>query len=66
MHARPQIREILIAQKLRRWCLIAKYKFVDPGCPPARARRNFWRLAAKHPEVMVKLGLNPLSVYEPL
>jgi putative SOS response-associated peptidase YedK len=40
MHARPQIRDILIAQKLRRWSLIAQHPFVDLTCPPARARRK--------------------------
>jgi len=38
------LREILIIKKLRRWQLIARYPFVDKSCPPARARRNFWRL----------------------
>jgi hypothetical protein len=64
MHARPEIREILVAKKLRRWLLIAKYNFVDPTCPPARARRNYWRLCAKYPEIAVRLKLNVASVYE--
>jgi hypothetical protein len=38
MHARPEICEILIAQKLRPWVMIAKYPAIHPGCPPARAR----------------------------
>ena len=63
MHARPEIREILIAKKLRRWLLVAHYNFVDPTCPPARARRNFWRLCAKHPQIAARLGLSATSVY---
>jgi hypothetical protein len=43
MHARPEIRTILIAKKMRRWTLIAKYPAVYPGYSPARARRNYWR-----------------------
>jgi hypothetical protein len=65
MHARPEIREILIIKKLRRWQLIARYPFVDKSCPPARARRNFWRLCAKHPEIAIRLGLSATSVYAP-
>jgi hypothetical protein len=65
MHARPQIREILIAKKMKRWCLIAQYRFVDPSCPPSRARKNFWRLLAKYPQIASKLGLSEVSVYKP-
>ena len=63
MRARPEIRQILIAKKLKRWLLIAQHPFVDYSCPPARARRNFWRLLQKHPAVGAKLGLSIASVY---
>jgi hypothetical protein len=63
MRARPEIRQVLIAQKLRRWLLIAKFPFVDKNCPPSRARRNFWRLLQKHPAVGEKLGMTIASVY---
>jgi len=65
MHARPEIRDILIAKKMKRWIMIARYKFIDPSCPPARARRNYWRLIAKHPQIAAKLVLSELSVYLP-
>jgi hypothetical protein len=64
MHARPEIREILIIQKLKRWCLIAKYPAIHPSCPPSRARRNFHRLCARHPQIAAKLGMTAVSVYE--
>jgi hypothetical protein len=64
MHARPQIRDILIAKKMRRWSLIAQHPFVDPTCPPSRARKNFWRLCTRYPDIRTKLGLSELSVYE--
>jgi hypothetical protein len=64
MHARPQFREILIAQRMTRWLRIAKYPHIDPRCPPARARRNYWRLCKAHPEVMTKLGLSEIAVYQ--
>jgi hypothetical protein len=63
MRARPQIRDILVAQKLKHWSLIAKFPFVDRNCPTARARRNFWRLLKKHPQIAAKLGMTLGSVY---
>jgi hypothetical protein len=63
MRARPQIRDVLVAKKLRRWLLIAHHPFVDRSCPPSRARRNYWRLLAKHSELANRLGLSITSVY---
>jgi hypothetical protein len=63
MHARPEIREILVARKLRRWLLIARNPSAYPSYPPARARRNYWRLCKKYPEVMAMLKLSEISVY---
>jgi hypothetical protein len=63
MRARPEICQILIAKKLKHWSLIAKFPFVDKSCPPARARRNFWRLLQTHPAVGKKLGMTIGSVY---
>ena len=66
MNARPQIREILIARKLKRWALIGQHPFVDPTCSPARARRNFARLLARHPEIARRLNLGVASPYPPV
>jgi hypothetical protein len=63
MRARPEIRDILVAKKLRRWSLIAKFPIIDPTCLPSRARRNFWRLLQKYPAIGKKLGLTIASVY---
>ncbi len=63
MRARPELVEILVAKKLRRWLLVAHHPFVDPTCPPSRARLNYWRLFAKHPQIAAKLGLTIESVY---
>ena len=64
MNARPVIRERLIEIKMGKWCRQAKYKFLAPACPPARARRNFWRLIKAHPDIAQRLKLTELSVYE--
>jgi exonuclease III len=63
MNGRPQIRECMIRTKMQRWCLIARHGFVDRSCPPSRARRNYWRLVAKYPQIAAELGLSEVSVY---
>jgi hypothetical protein len=66
MHARPEIKRVLIAKKLRRWMMIARYPHVYPRFNPAQARKNFWRLLRRYPEIASRLGLTELSVYEPI
>jgi hypothetical protein len=63
MHARPEIRQLLIAKKMKRWVMISKYPALDPSCPPARARKNYWRLFQRYREIAAKIGLHELSVY---
>jgi hypothetical protein len=63
MHARPEVKEILIQNKMKRWHAIARWPMIDRKCPPARARRNFLRLLAKYPEVGKRLGLSVTSVF---
>ena len=63
MNARPQVREILISKKMKRWWLVGKCPLVDPTCPPARARKNYARLCARYPQIMQKLGLNEFSAF---
>jgi hypothetical protein len=65
MHARPEIQEILIAKKMKRWIMIARHPAVYPHYSASKARRNFWRLIAKHPELATRLGLSVASVYLP-
>jgi hypothetical protein len=66
MNARPKIRLILVAKKLRHWSMVARCPILDPHCRPARARKNYWRLYARYPEIAARLGLTELSVYDPL
>jgi hypothetical protein len=63
MHARPQVREILIGKKMRRWCLIAQHPFIDRTCSTARARKNYSRLCQRYPQIMQKIGLNQFSAF---
>jgi hypothetical protein len=63
MHARPEVREILIAGKLRRWALIGQHPHAYPNCSPAKARRNFSRLFSRYPQIAQRLGMTPISAY---
>jgi hypothetical protein len=63
MHARPQVQEILIAKKMKRWYSIARCPLIDLRCKPARARRNCLRLMAKYPEIAEALKLTVVSLY---
>ena len=66
MRARPQLRQHLLATKLKRWALIGRNPTAFPNCPVSRARKNFARLLAKYPEIARRLGLDALSPYPPL
>jgi hypothetical protein len=63
MHARPEIREILISRKMRRWSMIAQHPFVDLTCQPSQARRNLLRLLARYPDTARRLNLTVASAY---
>jgi len=66
MHARPEVREILIAGKLKRWALIGQHPHAYPHCSPARARRNFSKLFSRYPQIAQRLRLNAVSAYPPI
>jgi hypothetical protein len=64
MNARKPIRDALIRKKLWRWKALAlNQPTYGRSCPPSQARKNFWRLCARYPEIAAKLGLNEGSVY---
>jgi hypothetical protein len=63
MRARPEVKEILISHKLRRWLMIAQHPFVDLTCQPSQARRNFLRLLARYPDTARRLNLTVASAY---
>jgi hypothetical protein len=66
MHARPEVKEILIAGKLKRWALIGQHPHAYPNCSPARARRNFSKLFSRYPEIAERLGMTTVSAYPPI
>ena len=66
MRAKPELREHLLATKMKRWASIGRCPAAYPNCSPARARRNYARLAARYPELARRLGMDTLSAYPPL
>ena len=63
MHARPEVKPILIVKKMQRWLSVLRCPVFHPQCKPARARRNLLRLAVKYPELAAQLGLNVGAIY---
>lgn len=63
MHARPEVKQILISQKLRKWSMIGQHPHAYPNCSPSRARRNFLKLLGKYPEIARRMNLSIASAY---
>jgi hypothetical protein len=66
MHARKHVRDVLIAQKMLHWVAVAKLPLIDSRCPAWRARKNYWHLWRRYPEIAARLGLSEMSVFRPL
>lgn len=62
MRARPEVRDFLIEFKIRRWKTIALNPSAFGSYSVTQARKNYWRLCARYPEVMRRLGLTASSV----
>ena len=56
MNARKEIRDHLIAIRMRRWLDIARCPLINTKMPTWKARKNFWSLCRKHPEIAARLG----------
>ena len=63
MNARNEIKYALLVRKMKYWLMVARNPSVYRHCPSSRARKNYWRLIAKYPEIAAQLNLNPASVY---
>jgi hypothetical protein len=63
MNARLPVKQILIAQKLRRWSMICRCGYIEPSFPRPQARKNYWRLFHRYREVAEKIGLHEWSVF---
>jgi hypothetical protein len=63
MNARKEIREHLIAIRMRYWHDVARCPLVNIRVPTWRARKNFWALVRKYPTLAARLGLSEVSVF---
>ena len=63
MNARPAIREAIVKKKMAHWRNAARSPNFYKTIPPSRARKNFWRLISRYPQIAAKLGLDLGSVY---
>jgi hypothetical protein len=63
MNARPVVRDALVRRKMVRWREIARFPNAYRSTCPSKARKNFWRLIARYPEIAARLGFNEASVY---
>jgi hypothetical protein len=66
MNARKEIRYHLLAERMTYWLMVARTPLMNTKCPTWRARRNFWYLCRKYPDLSRCLGVNELSVLEPI
>ena len=56
MNARKEIRDHLIAVRMKVWLDIARCPIMNTKVPTWKARKNFWSLCRKHPEIATRLG----------
>jgi hypothetical protein len=63
MNCRQEIRGHLLAEKMRFWLMVARTPSIKPHIPKWRARKNFWALQKRHPELAKRLGLTAASVF---
>ena len=56
MNARKEIRDHLIAARMKVWLDIARCPIMNTRVPTWRARKNFWSLCRKHTEIATRLG----------
>ena len=63
MNCREQIREYLIAERMRHWLMIARHPFLGKGCPKRRARKNYWALVRKYQTLAERHNLRETDVF---
>jgi len=65
MNARKEIRDHLIAARMKQWLDIARCPLVNLRCPTWRARKNYWALQKRYPDLARRLGFSETSVFDP-
>ncbi|MGA7931511.1 MAG: hypothetical protein WCA20_36635 [Candidatus Sulfotelmatobacter sp.] len=62
MNAREEIREHLIARRMKYWRDIARCPLMNAKIPTWRARKNFWSHVRRYPALAAAHGLTATSV----
>jgi len=67
MNCRPEIRDYLLAARMRRWLEIIRCPLLDTTVPRWKARRNYWALVRRYPQLAARIGYTAaLAVESPL
>lgn len=64
MNGRKLIRDAIIRKKILHWRNAARSPNFYKNIYPSRARKNFWRLIGRYPEIATQLGVHEASVYD--
>jgi hypothetical protein len=62
MNARKIVRDAINRKKLLHWKTVALNPSHYGDIPASRAKKNYWRLCSRYPEIMMQLRLNEGSV----
>jgi hypothetical protein len=62
MNAGKDVRDALLIKAMKRWVVIALCPSAANGYPVSKARKNYWYLLRRYPEVASKIGLTATSV----
>lgn len=63
MNARTEIKDALLVQRMKHWLDIARCPLINTKVPTWKARKNFWALCKRHPDLAQTHGYGPTSVF---
>jgi hypothetical protein len=63
MNARPAVKPILIANRMKHWLRVARQPFLDPKYQRSRVLYNYRRLVKKYPEIAKAHGLDEGTIH---
>jgi hypothetical protein len=63
MNARPEIKDALLVQKMKRWLLRARYPVIGKGYPAWKSRKNYLSLVRTHRALAERNGLRETDLF---
>ena len=64
MHARPKVRDVILANKMRRWLGIVRQPFLSRRHTTSQARRNYLKLVRTHEALAAAHNLTEQAAFE--